>query len=387
MSKEQIKKIINNFKDNFKDRIKLFDIVLYIKLMMFKSPEEAINTYFEAGGSWFENSVVLKQIKKLSSSFTDLKQIKKMVTDYLTYILNQHKDEYKDIDFINKQRHIFYFSIFKNNIDDIFELLQDKNKVNALIKGFVMDMEEMSIFMDIYYIFRTFKIPDKNKNPFLSILYAGNFHTRNISYFLTDIIKYYDIVSDTKIKDLQDSEFRCTYIPNINFNDLAFEYGVEINKNSTSSYSPFLRIKVNRRSRLKSRSRGKSSRGTIAVKSNPKLWERIKNRIKAGSKGGPKGKWSARKSQLLVKAYKSAGGKFKGKKSRNNSLSKWSREKWDYINKSGRKSKRGRYLPEKVRKSLTPRERKIENRRKGSKRGKWVSYSKSVAKKMRKHKI
>jgi hypothetical protein len=140
--------------------------------------------------------------------------------------------------------------------------------------------------------------------------------------------------------------------------------------------------KVNRRSRSKS-SRG----GKVAVKSNPKLWERIKNRVKAGSKGGPKGKWSARKSQLLVKAYKSAGGKFKGKKSRNNSLSKWSREKWDYINKSGRKSKRGRYLPEKVRKSLTAKERRSENRRKGSKRGKKVSYSKSVAKKMRRHKI
>jgi hypothetical protein len=140
--------------------------------------------------------------------------------------------------------------------------------------------------------------------------------------------------------------------------------------------------KVNRRSKRKS-SRG----GKIAVKSNPKLWERIKNRIKAGSKGGPKGKWSGRKSQLLVKAYKSAGGKFKGKKSKNNSLSKWSREKWDYINKSGRKSKRGRYLPEKVRKSLTAKERRSENRRKGSKRGKKVSYSKSVAKKMRRHKI
>jgi hypothetical protein len=144
--------------------------------------------------------------------------------------------------------------------------------------------------------------------------------------------------------------------------------------------------KVNRRSRL--RSRGKSSRGgKVAIKSNPKLWERIKNRVKAGSKGGPKGKWSARKSQLLVKAYKSAGGKFKGKKSRNNSLSKWSREKWDYINKSGRKSKRGRYLPEKVRRSLTPSEKRRENRRKGSKRGKWVSYSKSVTKKMRKYRI
>ena len=140
------------------------------------------------------------------------------------------------------------------------------------------------------------------------------------------------------------------------------------------------RKKVNRRSR-------KSSRGKIAIKSNPKLWERIKKRIKAGSKGGPKGKWSGRKSQLLVKAYKRSGGKFKGRKSRSNSLTKWSREKWDYISPRSRKSKRGRYLPEKVRRSLTPAEKRRENRRKGSKRGKWISYSRSVTKKMRKYKI
>ncbi len=140
--------------------------------------------------------------------------------------------------------------------------------------------------------------------------------------------------------------------------------------------------RVNRRSKRKS-SRG----GKIAIKSNPKLWERIKKRIKAGSKGGPKGKWSARKSQLLVKAYKRSGGKFKGRKSRSNSLTKWSREKWDYISPRSRKSKRGRYLPEKVRRSLTPAEKRRENRRKGSKRGKWISYSRSVTKKMRKYKI
>ena len=131
----------------------------------------------------------------------------------------------------------------------------------------------------------------------------------------------------------------------------------------------------------------RSSRGKVAVKANPRLWESLKKKIQSGSKGGPKGKWSARKSQLLVKAYKSRGGKFKGKKSRNNSLSKWSREKWDYISKSGRKSKRGRYLPEKVRKSLTPAEKRRENKKKGSKRGKNVSYSKSVNKKMKKYKI
>jgi len=133
----------------------------------------------------------------------------------------------------------------------------------------------------------------------------------------------------------------------------------------------------------------RSSKGgrKIAIKLNPRLWESLKKKIKAGSKGGPKGKWSGRKSQLLVAQYKSRGGKFKGKKSRDNSLSKWSREKWDYVSKSGRKSKRGRYLPEKVRKSLTPAEKRRENRKKGSKRGKKVSYSKSVHKKMKKYKI
>ena len=131
----------------------------------------------------------------------------------------------------------------------------------------------------------------------------------------------------------------------------------------------------------------RSSRGKVSVKANPRLWESIKKKVKAGSKGGPKGKWSARKAQLLVAQYKSRGGKFKGKKSRNNSLSKWSREKWDYISKSGRKSKRGRYLPEKVRKSLTPAEKRRENKKKGSKRGKNISYSKSVNKKMKKYKI
>lgn len=128
----------------------------------------------------------------------------------------------------------------------------------------------------------------------------------------------------------------------------------------------------------------KSSRPTIAKKANPKLWESVKNKVLRGSKGGPAGKWSARKAQLSVAEYKRRGGKYIGKKSTSNSLSKWSREKWDYISPSSRKSKKGRYLPEKVRRSLTKKERSIENVRKGSRRGKWVPYSPSVARKMKK---
>ena len=131
----------------------------------------------------------------------------------------------------------------------------------------------------------------------------------------------------------------------------------------------------------------KSSRPNIAKKANPKLWETVKNKILRGSKGGPTGKWSARKAQLSVAEYKSRGGKYIGKKSTRNSLTKWSKEKWDYISPSSKKSKTGRYLPEKVRKSLTKKERSIENIRKGSRRGKWVSYSPSVSRKMRKAKI
>ena len=40
----------------------------------------------------------------------------------------------------------------------------------------------------------------------------------------------------------------------------------------------------------------------------PGMRKRQFERIKAGSKCGPAGKWSARKAQILAKAYKKAGG-------------------------------------------------------------------------------
>ena len=43
----------------------------------------------------------------------------------------------------------------------------------------------------------------------------------------------------------------------------------------------------------------------------PGMRKRLFNRIKAGSKGGNPGQWSARKAQMLTKAYKDAGGGYK----------------------------------------------------------------------------
>jgi len=59
---------------------------------------------------------------------------------------------------------------------------------------------------------------------------------------------------------------------------------------------------------------GGKSKSTVNKAGNytkPGMRKRIFQRIKAGSKGGPPGKWSARKAQLLAKAYKKAGGGYR----------------------------------------------------------------------------
>ena len=43
----------------------------------------------------------------------------------------------------------------------------------------------------------------------------------------------------------------------------------------------------------------------------PGLRKQLFNKIKAGSKGGDPGEWSARKAQLLASEYKKAGGGYK----------------------------------------------------------------------------
>jgi hypothetical protein len=52
----------------------------------------------------------------------------------------------------------------------------------------------------------------------------------------------------------------------------------------------------------------KSTVNSAGVYTKPAMRKRIFQRIKAGSKGGKPGQWSARKAQLLATSYKKAGG-------------------------------------------------------------------------------
>ena len=115
----------------------------------------------------------------------------------------------------------------------------------------------------------------------------------------------------------------------------------------------------------------------IAEKDDPALWARVKSKWLEGEKGGPAGKWNARKAMLAVTEYKNKGGGYVGRRDPANSLKKWEKEDWGYAGKNGR------YLPKKVRDALTPTERRRENALKRGRKGENISYSDSVNEKMR----
>jgi hypothetical protein len=68
------------------------------------------------------------------------------------------------------------------------------------------------------------------------------------------------------------------------------------------------RTKVSSPAEYKNGGKVKSRVNEAGNYTKPGLRKRLFNRIKAGSKGGSPGQWSARKAQLLASEYKKAGG-------------------------------------------------------------------------------
>ncbi len=59
------------------------------------------------------------------------------------------------------------------------------------------------------------------------------------------------------------------------------------------------------------KSKTKSKVNAAGNYTKPEMRKRLFNKIKAGTKGGDPGEWSARKAQLLAAQYKKAGGGYK----------------------------------------------------------------------------
>lgn len=124
-----------------------------------------------------------------------------------------------------------------------------------------------------------------------------------------------------------------------------------------------------------------------AKKSNPGKWKRIVAAVKAGTKGGRAGQWSARKAQIAVARYKKAGGGYRGAKKSSNSLAKWSRQRWRTSDGKPSRGKK-RYLPDAAWRALSKSERLATNRAKaeGNKKGKqFVKQPKAIANKVKRY--
>ena len=110
---------------------------------------------------------------------------------------------------------------------------------------------------------------------------------------------------------------------------------------------------------------------------DPKLRERLKEKIKNSDRGGRAGQWSARKSQLLAQEYEREGGGYRHPGTRTSSqrsLQRWTEQDWQTENGSANARHDGtteRYLPRNAWEEMTP-EQKRETRdakREASSRG------------------
>lgn len=125
-----------------------------------------------------------------------------------------------------------------------------------------------------------------------------------------------------------------------------------------------------------------------AERTDPALWEEVKQEVTAGSKGGRPGQWSARKAQLAVAQYKKRGGGYRGARDPDNALHRWTKEDWG--TRSGEESgKTGeRYLPKAAREELSDDEyrRTTARKRDDTRKGRQFSAQPAdIARKTRRH--
>ena len=121
-----------------------------------------------------------------------------------------------------------------------------------------------------------------------------------------------------------------------------------------------------------------------AEKTDPKLWEKVKEQVTEGDKGGRPGQWSARKAQLAVNEYKKEGGGYKGERDPHNHLKEWADEDWGTNSGEPSGETGERYLPKEAREHLTKGEyaRTTAKKRADTREGRQFSAQpKDVAKK------
>jgi hypothetical protein len=122
---------------------------------------------------------------------------------------------------------------------------------------------------------------------------------------------------------------------------------------------------------------------TTAERTDPDLWEEVKDELMASDKGGEPGEWSARKAQLAVQAYKRRGGGYAddGPDQDDTDLHAWTEEDWGTRSGDPSSETGQRYLPREVRMVLTSDEYARSTQRKIDGEEQFVDQPDDVARK------
>ena len=91
----------------------------------------------------------------------------------------------------------------------------------------------------------------------------------------------------------------------------AYVEGYGVTPKGRSAFGDITGGGINLTKTFKNGGKTKSKVNEAGNYTKPELRKRIFNRIKAGSKGGNPGQWSARKAQLMAQQYKKAGGGYR----------------------------------------------------------------------------
>jgi hypothetical protein len=238
ISVEEIEKIVNKSKKNMGGE-RLFKEIVNFLYLFIEDIDKGIDYFFEIATP--SNSLIMKQLNKLSPTLKDMNKWKEYIKSYNKKIYNDDlikiNKNASDHQWVQELRANFYKLLLEDDYNGIYSFIQDEFN-HLLLKMEIRNKAHLdTTFLDLYYVLRTFKIPKGDVNSFLSLSYFGDFHTSYIIHLLTNIIGYYEVIDI--VKNDKGDNYRCSIINSeLNINDIALEYGVNIKPKYEPKYEP-----------------------------------------------------------------------------------------------------------------------------------------------------
>lgn len=202
-----------------------------------------IDKYFDLNNKKFiETSLIYKQInkQKKNTTLSNFNLWKKWIKDYYVMIisetnkniLNQNenqtfmRDTRKYIKLLELKTTFeeFVRAFNSNNLSHFLDLKMYKTLFNDIHNVLI---NVISIFLDIYFVTRIFKVPEESHNPILTLSYFGDYHCINITKLLTDIMGFYQVKYLVRNEYNNKPGMRCITLPNFNLTEELNKYTVQ----------------------------------------------------------------------------------------------------------------------------------------------------------------